>query len=196
MRKLDHDEERLKIAAVAARLIAKKGVQNLTTNDIAKEMDATRGKILHYFDNANAIVEAAFDWANAKAEQRMGEIAKSAEVIKFSPVIIYNILPFTEETDIEWKVRLSCWESAFSDEKQREFLVQQAKVHLAGISMIIAKAQSDNTIRNDIPPEELARLISDMMRGLALALLNLPLSERRERSSCVSVLTIMFAPPA
>ena len=74
--------------------------------------------------------------------------------------------------------------------------MQQAKVHLAGISMIIAKAQSDNTIRNDIPPEELARLISDMMRGLALALLNLPLSERRERSSCVSVLTIMFAPPA
>ena len=192
MRKLDHDEERQKIAAVAARLIAHKGVQHLTTNDIAEDMGATRGKVLHYFDNANHIIEAAFEWANRLAEKRLTDLSEGVDIIEITPEIINQLLPLTEETDIEWKVRLSCWESAFTDEKQRAFQVKQAHAHLEGITAVIAIAQKEKTIRDDIPAEDLAKVVSDMTRGLALVLLNLPLEERKDRTSSVHALIKLF----
>ena len=183
LRKLDHDEERLKIAEIAAKLIAQNGVHNLTTSHIADAMGATRGKVLHYFKGTQQIIDAAFDWANTNAEKRMADFASGLAALELNPEELLNILPLTEETDIEWKVRLSCWESSLSDKESNAFQLSVSESRVRDGGVIFDLLQKEGVLRNDIEPTDFAKLFGDLMSGLGIILLNYPLEERRERCS-------------
>ncbi len=182
MRKLDHDEERLKIAEVAGKLIAKNGAQNLTSTHIAEALGATRGKVLHYFNSTQQIIDAAFDWANTSAEKRMNDLAAGIEKLDLDAERLMAILPLTEETDIEWKVRLSCWESSLSDEESNAFQKGISVSRVAEATVFFELLQDEGLVRKDIAARELAKSLSDIMTGLGVILLNFPLEERRERA--------------
>lgn len=183
MRKLDHDEERLKIAAVAAELIAKNGAQNLTSSHVADALGATRGKVLHYFTSTQQIIDAAFDWANTRAEQRMVDLATGIEKLDLDEINLLSLLPLTEEADIEWKVRLSCWESALSDEKSNEFQKSVSVSRIVDTTLLFEMLQAEGVVRTDIAASDLAKATADIMTGLGIILLNYPLAEREERAT-------------
>ena len=63
MRKVDHDSRREEVAGAAARLIAEKGLEALTTRALAKSLGCSIGVLSHYFSSKEEIVIAAFRWA-------------------------------------------------------------------------------------------------------------------------------------
>ncbi len=112
MRKLDHDQRRLEIAEVAARLIAADGMEALTTRSIARAMGCSIGVLSHYFDSKAGIVTAAFAWASARIEQRLARaLARGVSIDNLLP-LIEAALPHDRQSRIEWGVRLQLWSHA------------------------------------------------------------------------------------
>ena len=181
MRKLDHDEERLKIAEVAANLIAEKGSQHVTVNHIAKAMDATRGKVLHYFGSSQEVITAAFEWASQQAVERLAELASGLETLELNEEIIANILPLDEQTDIEWKVRFACWEASLSSEEGVDTQKAIADSRIEVIVQIFDRLQQQGIVELPDAPEIMAQRIYDMVNGLGITLLYYPMEERRAR---------------
>ena len=73
MRKVDHDSRREEVAGAAARLIAEKGLEALTTRALAKSLGCSIGVLSHYFSSKEEIVIAAFRWADQRIDLRMQE---------------------------------------------------------------------------------------------------------------------------
>ncbi|MGJ8686787.1 MAG: TetR/AcrR family transcriptional regulator, partial [Spongiibacteraceae bacterium] len=73
MRKVDHDQRREDVASAAASLIARSGLEALTTRALAKEMGCSIGVLSHYFSSKEEIVIAAFQWADQRIDMRMQE---------------------------------------------------------------------------------------------------------------------------
>jgi AcrR family transcriptional regulator len=197
VQKLDHDQERENIASIAASLIADVGADKLTTQMIADTLQATRGKVLHYFNNKQEIILAAFNWANKRALERMASLLEHPEGLHIGPHILEYILPLDKSSDIEWKVRISCWQYSFY-EKEALFTqneISQARIEV--ISQILAEMQESGKIRKDVAATSMAQQLYDMTNGLAISLLFLPMKERRQRmAGALDYFTLLTAPCA
>lgn len=182
MRKLDRDEQRDKIARVAASLIGSHGVKQVSLQDIATASGGTKGKILHYFDSKEEIVEAAFAWANQRGLDRL-QVFFKRDPAKLTVEVndLANLLPLDEETDLEWRVKLHYREYVLTDPDLMQQYYEQARDQLEVIVETVKRFQQQGYVRADIDPQETAYTAYDMMSGLGFSLLYYPYSERYGR---------------
>jgi len=183
VRKLDHDHRRQEVAEAAAKLIAERGLECLTTRNLAKELRCSIGVLSHYFENKQQIVLAAFHWADQRIDARVQEAMLRQDLCldTFIPVIIEG-LPITLESDMEWKVRFNLYTHAFTEPDL--LLAQREKLdHFRRLmEQQIANLQQRGQIRTDTSAELVTQLAFDITIGAAHTLLMLPMNERRERA--------------
>lgn len=69
-KQVDHDARREEIAAAAARVVAERGIDALTTADLAAAAGCTVGALPHYYRGKDAILLAALQHARRSVEAR------------------------------------------------------------------------------------------------------------------------------
>jgi len=178
LRKVDHDTRREEIAAAAAKLIADKGMEGLTTRALAKAMGCSIGVLSHYFNSKDDIVLAAFNWADSNIDRRMEAIlAENPTLDAFIPVIQAG-LPLTEESDIEWRVRFNLYSHTLTSSK--DLIRQQEKLQNFRLLLneLIADLQLRKEVRDDIPSSEITSVAFDLTIGAAQNLLMMPMNQR------------------
>ena len=184
MRKVDHDSRREEVAGAAARLIAEKGLEALTTRALAKSLGCSIGVLSHYFSSKEDIVIAAFRWADQRIDLRMQEAIANDNpgLDNFFPVITAG-LPLDEESDLEWRVRLTLHTFALthSDSLAAE---REKDQHFSSIMLdMIASMQEQGQLRDDISAQDITHIVFDLVIGLAKNLVVLPLEEREARAA-------------
>lgn len=181
MRKVDHDSRRQEVAAAAARLIAEQGLDALTTRALAKSLGCSIGVLSHYFNNKDEIVLAAFYWADERIDLRIQEamVAKELSIQSLMP-LIWEGLPLTEESDLEWKVRFNLYTYAFTESSLRQAQREKLDQFRALMESLIRQLQASGEIRTDTDAKLITRIAFDMAVGAAQNLLMLPLEERVE----------------
>jgi AcrR family transcriptional regulator len=178
LRKVDHDSRREEVAEAAARLIAEKGMEGLTTRALAKAMGCSIGVLSHYFNSKDDIVLAAFNWADSNINRRIGAIlAENPTLDAFIPVIRAG-LPLTVESDIEWRVRFNLY--TFTLTNSDDLIHQQEKLQnfRSLLCDLIGGLQERGEIIKDIPAKDLTNLAFDVGMGAAQYLLMIPMDER------------------
>jgi AcrR family transcriptional regulator len=178
LKKVDHDSRREEVAEAAAKLIASKGIQGLTTRALAKAMGCSIGVLSHYFASKDEIVLAAFNWADSNIDRRMETLlAANPTLDTFIPVIRAG-LPLTEESDIEWRVRLNLYSHTLTSTDG--LLRQQEKLQnfRTLLNQLIAGLQEDGEIRDDIPSQDITSVSFDVVIGAAQNLLMMPMDQR------------------
>jgi len=181
MKIVDHDQRRREVAETAARIIATEGIEALTTRRLAQAMGCSLGVLSHYFANKSEILLAALNWADQRIRARLLNAAEGSFELDHFKDIIVQVLPLDEASDIEWRVRLNLSTYALT---HPELLQQQREQLLYGYQLtarLIEKYQHRGEIRPDIDPDQTARTVVDLMSGLALNLLLLPLADRAAR---------------
>jgi len=171
MRKLDHDLRRREIAEVAARIIAAEGIAALTTRRLAREMRSSIGVLSHYFDSKAAIVMAAFSWASARIDQRLGHsLARGASIGKLLP-LIEAALPHDEQSRMEWRVRLNLWSYAISDADAAALLRSDMERNRNVLVALLQQLQQTGEVRDDIDTSDVAQALTDLLHGMGFAAL-------------------------
>jgi AcrR family transcriptional regulator len=178
LRKVDHDSRREEVAEAAARLIAEKGMEGLTTRALAKAMGCSIGVLSHYFNSKDDIVLAAFNWADSNINRRIGAIlAENPTLDAFIPVIRAG-LPLTVESDIEWRVRFNLYSYTLTNTDDLVHQQDKQQNFRSLLSDMIASLQKNGEIRQDIPSIDITNVAFDMTLGAAQYLLMIPMEQR------------------
>ena len=184
MRKVDHDQRRQDVAGAAAGLIAREGLEALTTRALAKELGCSIGVLSHYFNSKEDIVIAAFQWADQRIDQRMQEALTSTDpgIDAFVPIIRAG-LPLDTESDLEWRVRLNLQTFALTHEASLAAERDKTRHFRELMIAAIADMQRRGEIRRDISATDITHAIFDLVNGLAKQLLMSPFAEREAQAA-------------
>ncbi len=112
---VDHQQRRAEITAIAAQLIADKGIEAATFREIAKVSGYSKGIIEHYFENKSDLISASLDWANKRYYQRAENAVKGKSGIEAIEARLSSTLPMDKSIRMEWKIRLVFWTMACID---------------------------------------------------------------------------------
>ncbi len=181
MRKLDHEAERNKIAAVAAELMAERGAANITLQMVADKLDSTRGRVMHYFSSKQQVIEAAFEWANQQVFVRVPDLLTNEDADNFIEYVVHSNLPLDKATDIEWRVRNSYWESVINTDEGKRKRKDIEDLRIQFIAELLTKQQVLGIVRKDLAVDDAAIQLYDMVSGLTTSLLYIPLADRPAR---------------
>ena len=110
---VDHELQRQSIALAAGRAIARRGVDDATMVEIARQAGVTTGMITHYFASKAEILAAALNLVLKRMEQRMQDSRSGSDDPLFS--LLRETLPVDAARRAECAVWVSFWGKVSSD---------------------------------------------------------------------------------
>jgi len=110
---IDHAERRERIAEIAARVIARDGLEAATVRHIAAEVGFSTTIVTHYFANKDELLLHAYRFVAKQSNQRFDQ------VIAHDPAdVVGCLLALTaadESSFLGWRVYVALWERAKID---------------------------------------------------------------------------------
>jgi len=165
---MDLSKRQIEIVEAATKLIGEKGIQNLTTKNLALEMGFSEPALYRHFTGKTDILKAVLVFYKEKLKNglqsvlasQLNGLEKLEQMMKFqfnhfsnNPAVIMVIFA---ETSFQYDNVLSNMVVKILEQKQ--LLVSQ----------IIRMGQDEDSIRNDIDSAQLATLIMGSMRFTVL----------------------------
>ncbi len=158
-------ERQQQIVEIAIKLIADKGIQNLTTKNLAKEIGISEPALYRHFSNKLEILKAVITNFQIKMQPALEKLNKSVNSLnKIEKFILEHLKIISQNPDFA-KVIFS--EANFQNEenlilKMNNMMNKSHKV----LETIIQSGQKKNEIRSDINSLSLVRIIIGSMRLL------------------------------
>lgn len=119
-KKIDLATQRLAITNAAIDVIDEAGLDGARLRDVARAANVTTGAVTHYFDNKDAVLEAALAEIVRRTLARIE--ARRVQPPRDVPAFIASLfasLPIDEDGRQEWRVWLAFWGRAIADARLR-----------------------------------------------------------------------------
>lgn len=161
---MNYSNRQIEIILAATNLISEKGIQNLTTKNLAAEMGFSEPALYRHFQNKTDILKSVLLYYKHQLKIGLEKILidKTSGAEKIKGMIDFQFSHFTKNPAI---VMVIFSETSFQYEDSLSntvlMLLNQKKVMLESI---IQKGQNDTSIRNDINAPQLADIIMGSMR--------------------------------
>jgi TetR/AcrR family transcriptional regulator, fatty acid metabolism regulator protein len=157
-------ERQKEIINVSIKLIAEKGIQQLTIKNISKSLGISEPAIYRHFESKLDILLAILSnfKANNKATvKRIYSVDRSA-IEQIEMMFLKHFKHFTEKPAL---AAVIFSEEIFQNDKRlSEQIATIMKLSQEAMSTLIKKGQSNNEIRKDIPDEQLSLIIMGALR--------------------------------
>lgn len=113
-RPTDHDERRAHLIDIAAKLVAKRGMDGLTIREVAKAAGYSTGIVTHYFADKRQLLQMTFD---ATADAVYGQVAAGAGegAMSDAQTLLEGFLPLDAARRRGWRIWLAFWGHAIGD---------------------------------------------------------------------------------
>jgi len=182
------------IIQTALKLFLSKGFKETSMNEIAQGVGISKPAIYHYFNNKDTLIEAIFDhFTNRMTQWSQHNITQSRtnkEKIHnlFSSIATFmhveKILLDDEVTNLPYSydmfiLLMSRMNESYKSRISRDFNKTQEK-----LTEIFTELQAENTIRDDINPATLARMMHSILEGISFLgelIKNIPIDEESEK---------------
>ncbi|REF00513.1 TetR/AcrR family transcriptional regulator [Thermomonospora umbrina] len=171
-----HEQRRRQIADAVLAVVADRGLQAVSLNEVALQAGVSPGRVQHYFPTRQRLIEAAFERGNELSSARIaaktgtttsdtqtggGPDAAPGDVLT---VVLTELLPYDHDTWAHMRVRQAFTALALSDETIAARLrADYARLH-AQIADLIAREQTHHRILD--PTAEAVALVA-LAEGLA-----------------------------
>ena len=156
-------ERQEQIIETAIKIIAEKGIQNLTTKNLAKEIGISEPALYRHFDNKLEILKAVIVYFQSKMKPAIGQLNNSTDTLSKIESFILEHLKIISNNPNFAKVIFS--EANFQNEdelisKMNNLMNQSHKI----LESVVQLGQSNNEIRNDIGSLSIVRMIIGSLR--------------------------------
>ncbi len=153
------------IIETAIKLIADKGIQNLTTKNLAKEIGITEPALYRHFDNKSEILKGVIEYFKITMHPAIKKLDKSVNSLnKIESFILEHLKTISQNPNFA-KVIFS--EANFQNEEnlmlKMNNMMRQSHIIL---ETVVQLGQSRNEIRTDISSLSIIRIIIGAMRLL------------------------------
>jgi len=180
VRKANHRQRREEVAAAAAEIIARDGLEGLTTRALARQMDCSIGVLSHYFSSKEDIVIAALNWADQRIDRRVAEVLQEHPSTESFLPVIRAALPLDEESDLEWRVRFNMYTYTLARASSLPPQSTERSLTRKMLAEVLAELQARGKLMDNLDAETMASMAFDMVIGAAQHLLTLPMEQREQ----------------
>ncbi len=171
---MDYTNRQIEIIEAATKLIGNKGLQNLTTKNLAEEMGFSEPALYRHFKGKSEVLASVLTFYRATLQKGLKEILRldKSGLEKLNKIMEFQFNHFSENPAI---VMVIFAEASFQYEKKLSEMVltilnQKKKM----VEAIIEKGQEDGSIRDDI---EASILVSFFMGSMRFTILRWRLND-------------------
>ncbi len=160
---VDHEARRKQVAAIAARLLAKSGLEGVTFRDIAKAAGYSTAIVSHYFRNKRELMTYIFRSAAVGAVAKVDEELAAGKPMQ---VCVEWLLPLDEERTRDWQIWIAFWGHVANDPEMMAEQQRRAREALDLIKRVLAREYEGLDV-SEQTMELRARRLLTMITGLA-----------------------------
>jgi AcrR family transcriptional regulator len=173
-KKVDHDARREELVLAAWRVIAARGIDEVTIREIARESGYSSGVLAHYFENKDDLLAHALRLSHTRIQKRYdAEMGAPHPADQLKGILLDN-LPLDEQRDLETRIEMSFWARALRNEALHEIQEQESETLRALLRELIEKAQKDGALGSEHDVEEVLELLGAVIDGVSLHALLYP----------------------
>jgi AcrR family transcriptional regulator len=193
-KKVDHDARREELVLAAWRVIAARGIDEVTIREIARESGYSSGVLAHYFENKDDLLAHALRLSHTRIRKRYdAEVETTLNAAEALKAILLDNLPLDEQRDLETRIEMSFWARALRNEALHEIQQEESEGLRSLLRELVEKAQEDGAISPDHDREQVLELFGAMIDGLSLHALLYPerLSPERQAAAMEFALRLL-----
>lgn len=158
-------ERQQQIIETAIKLIADKGIQNLTTKNLSKDIGITEPALYRHFNNKSDILKGVIEYFRIKMQPAIKKLNRSVSSLNKIESFILEHLKIISKNPNFAKVIFS--EANFQNEEsliiKMNNMMKQSHITL---ETVVQTGQSNNEIRTDISSLSIIRMIIGSLRLL------------------------------
>ena len=167
-KRLGADERREEIVRVTLELAARQGVDDVTTQDMAREMGVTQGAVFRHFPSKDSIWLAVMQWVRERLMSRLGRAAAEGhDPLDALQRMFYAHIDFITDHPAIPRVLMS---EHLHDRSSalRQVVTEIMLAYEAKIAGLLTDAQTQGLARADLDAHAAATLYIGMIQGLVL----------------------------
>jgi AcrR family transcriptional regulator len=173
-KKVDHEARREELVLAAWRVIAARGIDEVTIREIARESGYSSGVLAHYFENKDDLLAHALRLSHTRIRRRYDDEVQAPVAADALKAILLDNLPLDEQRDLETRIEMSFWARALRNEALHEIQQQESETLRALLRELVEKAQVDGAIAPEHDREEILELLGAVIDGISLHALLYP----------------------
>jgi AcrR family transcriptional regulator len=173
-KKVDHDARREELVLAAWRVIAARGIDEVTIREIARESGYSSGVLAHYFENKDDLLAHALRLSHTRIQKRYdAELGAPAAADALKGILLDN-LPLDEQRELETRIEMSFWARALRNEALHEIQQQESETLRALLRELVENAQKEGTVSTEHEMEDVIELLGAVIDGVSLHALLYP----------------------
>ncbi|PRZ40548.1 TetR family transcriptional regulator [Antricoccus suffuscus] len=163
---VDHEERRRAIIRATWQVIARQGIANTTTREIAKEANYSSGVLAHYFKDKADIMASAMRAAHLEVLERVSgtKLTGLAALREY----LLECLPLDKRRRLLATIEASFWGQAVGDKRLIEINGRELDALRGRIRDRLAEASQLGELKPDIDIEQAIREFHVLIDGLSV----------------------------
>jgi len=161
---MEFTKRQIEIIKSATKLIGFKGIQNLTTKNLAEDMGFSEPALYRHFKNKTEILQSVLEFYRTQLKDNLGGLfgEKLSGIVKLKKIMDFQFNHLSKNPAI---IMVVFSETSFQFDKKLSIIVskimEQKKKYLI---RIIEAGQEEGNIRDDLSAEQIAVIIMGSMR--------------------------------
>jgi AcrR family transcriptional regulator len=173
-KKVDHDARREELVLAAWRVIAARGIDEVTIREIARESGYSSGVLAHYFENKDDLLAHALQLSHTRIRKRYDAEVETPVAADALKAILLDNLPLDEQRELETRIEMSFWARALRNEALHEIQEYESETLRVLLRELVEKAQAEGRISTEHEMEETIELLGAVIDGVSLHALLYP----------------------
>ncbi|TYP89596.1 TetR/AcrR family transcriptional regulator [Blastococcus xanthinilyticus] len=162
---VDHNERRQSVIEATWRVIAREGIANATTREIAREANCSSGILAHYFKDKADIMASAMLAAHAEVHVRLDpRLTGVASVRQY----MLECLPLDERRRFLAVIEVSFWGQAVGNPRLVEVNANEMDSFRRKLRIRLVEAQEQGELKPEVDVEAVVRELHVLMDGLSI----------------------------
>lgn len=171
---VDHVERREELVRAAWRLIAERGLDELTIREIAREAGYSAGILAHYFENKDDLLLHALRVSHEQIWRRYDAAVDNPIRAAALREVLFDNLPLDEQRDLETRIEMSFWARSLRNPDLQAVQVAESETLQQLLLRLVEDGQAEGAISEEHAPSQTVALLAALIDGISLHALLYP----------------------
>jgi AcrR family transcriptional regulator len=164
---VDHEQRRQELLSATWRVIARTGIVNVTTREIAREAGVSTGVLAHYFADKEELLAAALRLSHQQVYARIQERTQGLLGLDALRVIMVEALPLDEERLLEAQIEINFISLALGNSGLLDLQHEEFERFWETLLYRVCEAQKLGEVDVAADPSDIAHELVILVEGLS-----------------------------
>ena len=171
---VDHEQQKIKVAEAAWRVIRREGIENASVRNVAQEAGISAGSMRHYFSTQAELFSFSMNLVSERVTARIYSLNFERPMLEVAKDVLRELVPLHEESRSEMEVWLAFVSKSLSEPSLRDHSDRVYKELRSAMLLVTKRLVEHGYASEQLDIEEEAKRMHVFVDGVALHGLTFP----------------------